>query len=50
MLGTVGFIYGSDTGVTEEITNDLAAKIEAQNIEVIEVCNAIVEDFTLFYL
>lgn len=50
MLGTVGFIYGSDTGVTEEITNDLAARIEAQNIEVIEVCNANVEDFTRFDL
>ena len=50
MLGKVGIIYGSDTGVTEEITNDIASKIEAENIEVIEVCKVDIEDFTRFDL
>lgn len=50
MLGKVGFIYGSDTGVTEEITNDLAGKIDAENVEVIEVCNVDEADFTRFDL
>ena len=50
MLGKVGIIYGSDTGVTEEITNDIASKIEAETLEVIEVCNAAIEDFTRFDL
>jgi len=50
MKGSVGFIYGSDTGATEEITNDIAAKVEAESIEVIEVCNADVKDFRRFDL
>ena len=50
MLKNVGFIYGSDTGVTEEITNDLASKIKAENIEIVEVCNVKVEDFKRFDL
>ena len=50
MLGSVGIIYGSDTGVTEEITSDIAGKIEAENIEVIEVSKADIEDFTRFDL
>ncbi|MEM8999551.1 MAG: flavodoxin [Bacteroidota bacterium] len=50
MFEKVGFIYGSDTGVTEEITNDIASKITAQSIEVIEVSKASVEDFRRFDL
>ncbi|MEM8928339.1 MAG: flavodoxin [Bacteroidota bacterium] len=50
MKGSIGFIYGSDTGVTEEITNDMASKMDAGNIEVIEVCNAEIEDFRRFDL
>ncbi|MEL6916201.1 MAG: flavodoxin [Bacteroidota bacterium] len=50
MIETVGFIYGSDTGMTEEITHDLASKIKAGNIEVLEVNNVSIEDFGRFDL
>ena len=50
MIGSVGFVYGSYTGVTEEITHDMASKIEADDIEVIEVCNADTKDFGRFDL
>ncbi|MEM1337979.1 MAG: flavodoxin [Bacteroidota bacterium] len=50
MLGKIGIIYGSDTGVTEEITNDIASKITSESLEVIEVCNVAIADFTRFDL
>jgi len=50
---TIGIIYGSDTGTTEDVTlvlKDLLRDFYVEEIEVIEVCNAEESDFTRFDL
>ena len=44
-METIGLFYGSDTGMTEEITYSIVDLWEATEIEVIEISNATVADF-----
>ncbi len=44
----IGLIYGSDTGMTEEITHNIVDEWSVGEIEVIEVSSASVSDFEKF--
>lgn len=44
----VGIIYGSDTGMTEEITHNIVDEWSVSDIEVIEVTNVSHSDFERF--
>ncbi|MEM7102742.1 MAG: flavodoxin [Bacteroidota bacterium] len=46
----IGIIYGSDTGVTEEITELLVDQLRDEDVEIIEVFNAQLTDFRKFDL
>ncbi|MEE9361189.1 MAG: flavodoxin [Cellulophaga sp.] len=48
MNKTFGLIYGSDTGMTEEITQTITSLWEQYDMEVLEVANSSVEDFNRF--
>jgi flavodoxin I len=41
----IGLFYGSDTGVTDDITRDFITFWEADNLEVLEIGEASVDDF-----
>ena len=47
-MKSIGLIYGSDTGMTEEITNSIIDIWNLCDITVIEVCEAKKEDFEKF--
>jgi len=47
---TIGLIYGSDSGMTEVVTNNIVDYWDANVIEVIEVCDAKTTDFGRFDL
>lgn len=44
----IGLIYGSDTGMTEEVTQSIVDKWTASELEVIEAMNITKEDFERF--
>jgi flavodoxin I len=44
-MDTIGLFYGSDTGVTDDITRDFVTYWEEDNLEVMEIGDASVEDF-----
>lgn len=44
-MNTIGLIYGSDTGMTEEITHSIVDNWTASEIDVMEVTNVSVADF-----
>ena len=48
MNNTIGLIYGSDTGMTEEIAHSIVVEWDISNIEVIEITNAKTSDFDKF--
>ena len=48
MNKTIGLIYGSDTGMTEEITQSIINEWNVSDIEVVEVANAKTTDFDRF--
>ncbi|SEC50830.1 flavodoxin I [Tenacibaculum sp. MAR_2009_124] len=48
MNKTIGLIYGSDTGMTEEITHNIVDEWNTSDIKVIEVSNATLSDFEKF--
>lgn len=50
MSKNIGIIYGSDTGMTEDVTEIIVDAWKEDNIEVIEVSNVSKEDFTRFDL
>ncbi len=43
-MDTIGLFYGSDTGVTDDITRDFVTYWEEDNLEVMEIGDATVED------
>ncbi|MBE7629376.1 flavodoxin [Tenacibaculum piscium] len=47
-MKTIGLIYGSDTGMTEEITNSIVDQWSYSDIKVIEVSEAKKSDFEQF--
>ncbi|NQX84998.1 MAG: flavodoxin [Flavobacteriaceae bacterium] len=47
-MSKIALIYGSDTGVTEEIANEIVSDWTLTDIEVIEVLNASKSDFERF--
>ena len=44
----IGLIYGSDTGMTEEVTHSIVDEWNEMDIEVIEVTNVSSSDFEKF--
>lgn len=44
----IGLIYGSDTGMTEDVTQSIVDKWTASELEVIEAMNVTKEDFEKF--
>lgn len=48
MNKTIGLIYGSDTGMTEEITHNIVDEWKSSDIKVIEVSNVKASDFEKF--
>ncbi|MFB9053913.1 flavodoxin [Formosa undariae] len=44
----IGLFYGSDTGITDDITKDLVAFWEENNLNVIEIGDANVSDFNKY--
>lgn len=44
-MDTIGLFYGSDTGVTDDITRDFVTYWGDDNLEVMEVGDATVDDF-----
>lgn len=48
MNNKIGIIYGSDTGMTEEITHNIVDEWNVSDVEVIEVSNASLSDFERF--
>ncbi|MEM6261541.1 MAG: flavodoxin [Bacteroidota bacterium] len=49
-MNNLGIIFGSDTGMTLKVTNFITEKLEAKQVEVIEVCNVSAGDFQRFDL
>lgn len=47
-MNTIGLIYGSDTGMTEEITHTIIDEWSSVDIDVIEVSNVSISDFDKF--
>lgn len=47
-MNKIGLIYGSDTGMTEEVVGSIVDSWEACKIEVIEAMNVTKEDFEKF--
>ena len=47
---TIGIIWGSDTGDTEEVANYIKKKLEKYKVEILEVSSSETEDFTRFDL
>lgn len=47
-MDKIGIIYGSDTGMTEEVVGSIVDSWTASELEVIEVMNATKEDFARF--
>ncbi len=47
-MSNIGLIYGSDTGITEEVTHSIVDEWTASEIEVIEVSQASKDDFERF--
>ncbi|AZJ31457.1 MULTISPECIES: flavodoxin [Tenacibaculum] len=47
-MNRIGLIYGSDTGMTEEIVSSIVDDWQASEIEVIEVSNMKKEDYNRF--
>ena len=41
----IGLFYGSDTGVTDDVTRDFITFWEDDNLEVMEIGDATIEDF-----
>ncbi|KJD31584.1 flavodoxin FldA [Tamlana nanhaiensis] len=46
----IGLFYGSDTGVTDDITRDFATYWEDDNLEIMEIGDASVNDFEPYNL
>jgi flavodoxin I len=44
-MSNIGLFYGSDTGVTDDITRDFVTYWEENNLEVMEIGDACVSDF-----
>jgi len=44
----IGLFYGSDTGVTDDITRDFVGYWEEDNLEVMEIGDASVDDFNKY--
>lgn len=52
-MDTIGLIYGSDTGFTEEVTNAIVEKWDVSNITIYEashVKNSDIEEFNILFL
>ncbi len=47
-MDNIGLFYGSDTGVTDDITKDLVALWEHDNLEVMEIGDATKEDLSKY--
>ena len=48
MMEEIGLFYGSDTGITDDITKDFVTFWEDNNLNVIEIGDANVSDFNKY--